>query len=422
MTARLRGSEPMESFSVAFRESYPAAPMNERALARVLPGLLPLVLALATPSCVACFDPVEEKFPEDAYETYTGSEERVGDFQVRVTEMSDAAGHTVVLFPMIHIGDAAFYKEVQAECDKADVVLTEGVGGDANLSATHAFTSYLFANYARFAAHGGMTEQHEAFGWRKNQRRGDMTRAEFSDQMPWWAPISQTVLLPFAIVGLEIWNMSNWIGRMSHLAVGQQTSFHEWDRHLFCRIIGESDEEEDEDDLDLLLPGVLEARNAHLVARLDETLKDTNVKRVALPWGAAHMPGVEKSLKERGYSIGTKRWVKAMRVRSFEADGQDEDRATDFMIPWVIHWRGYGGSSSLALLLQTISWDKTESGSWSFDLLWSWLVSTGAGANGEASFQILPSLFDHPILYAWSTDGTSSRHRFLLFFDIGAAD
>ena len=376
-----------------------------------------LAALVALPSCIACFDPIEEKFPDDKYEVYTGDEDKVGDMQMRFTEMTDPkSGRTVVLIPMIHIGDAAFYRDVQAECDKADVVLMEGVGADANLSPTHAFTSYLFANYGRFAAHGGMTEQHEGFAWRPNQRRGDMTRAEFSSQMPWWAPITQTVLLPFAIVGLETWNAVAWVGRMGYLAVGHQTSFHEWDRHLFAQILSSDDDEGD--DVDLLLPGVLDARNDRLMQHYDETIRDPSVKRVAMPWGAAHMPGLEQRLKERGYELGAKRWVKAMRVRSFVADGQNEDRATDFMIPWVIQWRGYNDAHSLALLLQTISWDDTASAGWSFDLLWSWLMSTGASPNGRASFQLLPSLFDHPILYGWSTDGHESHHRFLLFFDI----
>ena len=52
-------------------------------------------------------------------------------------------------------------------------------------------------------------------------------------------------------------------------------------------------------------------------------------------------------------------------------------------------------------------------------------AATGARSVLVASARLVPAGATAPLAlrdYAWSTDGTSSRHRFLLFFDIGAAD
>ena len=46
---------------------------------------------------------------------------------------------------------------------------------------------------------------------------------------------------------------------------------------------------------------LIEARNAHLLTRISESLE--RYDRVVVPWGAAHMPGLETALREDGFTL-----------------------------------------------------------------------------------------------------------------------
>lgn len=375
-----------------------------------------LSAALAIASCSAP-DPVEAapEFPADGYELYTGSEDAAGTLSLCFTTLvHPASGKVVELIPMIHLADAAFYREAQAEMDRADVALLEGIGHAPAIHPTHFLLTYLFANYLRFASHGGLVHQHEGIAWRDNQESGDLDAAAIRAQMPWWTPAVHTVLLPPIAVLFETWNLLSWLGHSGYAAVGAAPAAEAGYRHDFALLLTDGDDEGDGS----LLPGVRETRNEHLIAELDEAAARADVNRIALPWGAAHMPGLERDLEARGYRIAERRWVSAWQVAGHRDEGGD--RPFDVMVPYALQWRSFQGHRTLDLALHSITVERGGDAAWGASLLWD-LILTASWNNpgGDAHLQLLPSFFDRPLLFAWSRRGDSSRWRFLWFFDIG---
>src|SRR5262249_46790640 len=48
-----------------------------------------------------------------------------------------------------------------------------------------------------------------------------------------------------------------------------------------------------------ILQDLIEKRNAHLVAELDAALPEH--RSIVVPWGALHLPAIERALRERGF-------------------------------------------------------------------------------------------------------------------------
>jgi hypothetical protein len=51
---------------------------------------------------------------------------------------------------------------------------------------------------------------------------------------------------------------------------------------------------------------LLVRRNEHVAGELDRAL-DEGYRRVVIPWGALHMPGLEREVLERGFEPATER-------------------------------------------------------------------------------------------------------------------
>ena len=66
--------------------------------------------------------------PQEGYNYYSGAKE-YGNHYCKVRVHSSETGKKVTLIGMIHIGDQSFYRQVDVELDKADLVLEEGIHG-----------------------------------------------------------------------------------------------------------------------------------------------------------------------------------------------------------------------------------------------------------------------------------------------------
>ncbi|MBL8767857.1 MAG: hypothetical protein JNL94_10850 [Planctomycetes bacterium] len=410
---------------------------------------------VASSACTAI--ETERPLPDEGYDFYTGSEEEQGDAYLRQVEFTHPETKTtVVLVPMIHIAEAQYYRAVQAEMDAADVVLLEGIGGSSSLGPMKLLTTYLFANYPRWAALGGFAQQGEVIVAGKNARSGDMTIEEFKDQMPWYTPAVQLALFPFTVVGLETMNAFSYVFETLSYPLFAHDGYEAGFRHVFMSSLTEHDkkkkeEEEEEKEAEesaeatkptstpeskqenegeeakedkgpeILLPGVLEARNAELLKRVDEVAAERNGQRIVLPWGGAHMPGVEKGLLEKGYERSAAKWRLAVKVKKLHDDvtPEDEDTPFDFYVPFAIQVRKLDAAWSLSMLFHSITWEHAPDHDDAFSLLWDMAFSWSQNARKDAvSWQLLPSLFDRPLLFAYEGEGETTRLRFLLLGDV----
>lgn len=381
--------------------------------------LAAVLLACVATACRApstVLDP--SALPERGFEYYSGSDGVAGDLWLGFTTFTHAeSGRTCVLLPVYHVAEARFYEEVQREMDAADVVLTEGVGGAPSLSPALFLTSYAFANYRRVASLAGLTHQGEAIAWRPNQRNADLRMAEFQASWPWSTPIGQALALPVVAVAWDTAIVLSWFERGGQALLGRGDVFRAAWRHW---MVSDAD---DETDSSILLPGVIETRNERLLERLDEVAADEMVRRVAVPWGAAHFPSLKPELEDRGWTESDHRWVRAVSVRELLEDGDDDaerpDEAFDLFVPYLGQVRSHGAAWNLSLLLHAVSFDRRAGGESRLELLWELLLSLRRNAAaGEFELQLLPSLLGRPLLFEYRGRRDDGRLRFLWFFEV----
>ena len=183
----------------------------------------------------------------------------------------------------------------------------------------------------------------------------------------------------------------------------------------------EEGEDEDEDGPDLLLPGVLEARNVQVLKRIAEFAAERTGQRIVLPWGGAHMPGIEKELLAQGYTQSAAQWRLAVKVKKLH-DGvtpEDEDTPFDFYVPFALQVRKLDSAWSLSMLFHSITWEHAPDDDDAFSLLWDLAFSWGQNQRKDTvSWQILPSLFDRPLLFAYDGEGEKTNLRFLLLGNV----
>lgn len=366
-------------------------------------------------------DPIEEeRAPPESLEYstfYTGGDDGAGDLLAPVVTMRHDDGRVVTLIGLIHLGDAAFYDAVNAECAKADRVLTEGVVGSPSLGVFMLMTNTVFTMQRRFAHHMGFPAQGDTFEDGPRHENGDVALADWQAWQPWWTPITQALLTPILIVVVEVANLEIWAGDVLTTLTFTNRAYELRVRQFYGSLLATPD---DDDDSDALLPGVLGHRNDVLLSRVDEEFQDESVRTIALPWGAAHLRGLVAGLKTRGFTQSEFRWQRAWSIKS-ALDGEAEEKPTAFYVPWVVFYKSFREARTFALAFDSIVWNSRATGAWRFNLLWDLLYTQGGHATRDASdFRIGPLLFGRPLLLERVADEGDAKWRFLLFGSFGA--
>lgn len=171
----------------------------------------------------------------------------------------------VSLVGMMHIGRPDFYRGILSPvAGERTALLQEGVT-DARKLLEHRL------DYSRVAARLGLGAQGEHF--RPDPEQIDVIPADLD--VADFSPSTQRILEALARV----------FGRNG----ADAAALLDLQRHF-----------ERPEDLQNLLRDILDRRNALVLARLAEVAP--RYDRVIIPWGALHLPGIEKALREQGYA------------------------------------------------------------------------------------------------------------------------
>jgi hypothetical protein len=185
---------------------------------------------------------------------------RAGGITVQAREYARADGKTVLLVPMIHIGDAGFYEQVSQSFPTNSIILMEGVTDTHNL-----LTNRL--SYRRAATSLGLSEQQDAF----RPTRGKLVRADVD--------ISE-----FSPTTIGLLNFAMLIHSKGFTA----------------KSILEAAEHPTPPDLEeILVDDLLNRRNQHLLNEINARLPKWD--KIVIPWGAAHIPGIAEELQKLGF-------------------------------------------------------------------------------------------------------------------------
>ncbi len=178
-------------------------------------------------------------------------------------------GKTIQLFPMAHVGDAGFYRQISRAFPTNSIVLLEGVTDEH-----HLLTNQL--SYKRMARKLGLSEQHEAF----EPARGKLVRADVD--------ISEFTTNTIGMLNLVTLLHTQGLTAQNLSLLLNFPDSPQLEAELFGDLLGK--------------------RNRHLLAELKARLPETD--HIIIPWGAAHMPGISAAIQQEGFRLdSTQRYV-----------------------------------------------------------------------------------------------------------------
>ena len=244
-----------------------------------------------------------------------------GGLDVAVTYYAHPdGGPRVELVGAVHIGEAAYYKAAQAILDRASIVLYEGVKPkDAtaeDFEKAKDADNPVRALQTNIAKWFGLTFQLDGIDYtRPNFVHADMTVEEFSGPQgraqgktsnganDILARTKRLTLLMKLIAPI----LDNLIGD-AESAGPLRNRF----KNTFARMLGTVDVNavlgSAAPELTELL---LDKRNKVVIERLLEQRQKPDVRTIAVFYGAAHMEGLEVSLRELGYKRTGARWLRS---------------------------------------------------------------------------------------------------------------
>ena len=213
------------------------------------------------------------------------------------------------IFPMVHVGEPAFYAAVAERLRHCGLIVAEGLGragapaesGPAHLAGRSAAVSALTASYRLPAwfERSGLVEQniqYDTLG--VPVRYPDMTDEQFAAgwrAVPLWQRTLAVVASP--LIGLD------------RLAFGSRRALA---RHLELTDVDWHDQMLDVDSMDDLLALLGEQRDKLLIAELDEIhrLRNHETITVAVVYGAQHVAPVVHGMRAlHGYGVRGSEWL-----------------------------------------------------------------------------------------------------------------
>jgi hypothetical protein len=200
-------------------------------------------------------------------------------------------GVNILLLPMVHIGDAAFYATVRDQLSRCDVLIVEGVHSFRGNLLTLAYripvkrkslglvlqsNALKRGDFPGIVIHGDMDAESFALSWKK---------------IPWTQRMALLILAPLYGFFLYLFASREYLAR------------------------GHSVDSLPDRDTTPVREAIVGKRNRHLIEQIESYLEEAgdSVRKVAILFGGAHMPAVAKILmSQHGYRVTHSEWIIAI--------------------------------------------------------------------------------------------------------------
>lgn len=354
--------------------------------------------------------------PVKEYNYYSGGRE-YGNHYCKVQSFTHTkSGKKVTLIGMIHTADQKFYQEVDSILDEHDIILEEGIHGLQSFGIHKYFSKYIFYTIKRFNYLQELSSQGHTLKARNNTVLADMSSDDFASQGSIITPVIQLISLPVMIAATEPYyilekSSKGFVSIFSDSAAREMTAST---RHLTLSNMDITD-----DSSETFLPGIISTRNALLIEKLNEQIADDKIHKVAIPWGASHMPSLEDDLLNNGYTKDEEsKWIQSIGVKGYLENSEEYYQSSDYLgIPYLMEVEVTPKVQSTGILFSLISnTESTEFGR--FSLVYGELFEQIKIENGSY-FSFLPRIFGKPLLFDYLNKNDKSRYRFLWFFSLG---
>lgn len=202
---------------------------------------------------------------------------------------------TVTLFPMIHIGQESFYRQVHADALQHDVVLVEGVRSPVTRLIT---SSYRWIDKKKL----GLVVQPRLISDAGKPRivHADLSTEEFHRHwrgIPLWLKLFVGIFAPLMGIHRRLFATRETLGKAM-----------EMEDRLSSEEILSFDPR-----FAALRRTILDVRDQRLIEKLGEELDySLDRRRIALVYGAGHMRAVLAELRSRGFRTVSGTWQMVM--------------------------------------------------------------------------------------------------------------
>ena len=225
------------------------------------------------------------------------------------------SGRVLSLVGAVHVADPSYFRAIQEELDRYDLVLFERVGTpdekrDEKLAARLSIIGELQIELASLLE---LTHQSDAIDYsRANLRHADLSMAEFTARLEARGEplIPAEGLLRFLAPFIK---MSFAMTRSMRELDPQLTNRLRWQMARtmsdMSRLLDQLGIEEHENPDDVII-GV---RNDHAWEVFHDSFPEGH-QRIAIFYGAAHLPDFQRRLLEEGWKLEERRWVPAWNI------------------------------------------------------------------------------------------------------------
>lgn len=240
-------------------------------------------------------------------------------------------GRQVDLIGMIHLAQPDYFRRINRLLGQYDKILFEMVGGEdvpelvrllrepvtteENLERIREISEKVMKSQhlisringwfqMRVSQRAGLSDQSSLIDYgRANMVFADMTAEQYDAAMN---RDPNAVLKSFKeLFFMEGMPLGDQIISTYQMLFGAEPAA-QYSMLAFCSYPGP--EGEDENSV------IIAQRNAVCVSVLDRETVDPQLKRVAVLYGALHLPGIDRMLRERGYRLRAVRWMRALEV------------------------------------------------------------------------------------------------------------
>ena len=215
------------------------------------------------------------------------------------TLKSNDASPTIVLFPMMHIGDEGFFSKVKSHVAKMDFVLTEGVKSKTSKLITYSYRGIVKNHKIGLALQTKLTAS-EING---EIIHADVTAEEFENRwktIPFFSRLKLSILFP--LYGFYL----RYFGSRELIAKNALNTESAWSR---------ADLLNDDDDWENAKDVLVDWRDENLLRILDDTLSKHNAENVniGIVYGAGHMRAVMRYLMDHyNYRVIDSEWLEVI--------------------------------------------------------------------------------------------------------------
>lgn len=210
--------------------------------------------------------------------------------QVQRLTLAARTKPTFTLYPMIHVADAAFFTRVMKEADAHDCVLKEGVGSGPVARTTANAYKNISQGSPTLAVQPGSPETPAAV-WYNSDLDPDSFRRKWRR-----VPFVRRMLFHIAlrVVGLIL-----RFGKARQLLIDALANTTIDDGKALDSVFGKD-----------FRKVILDDRDAALLKGCEIAIRRRPGDRIAVVWGAAHLPQLTQALiAKHGYRITDREWI-----------------------------------------------------------------------------------------------------------------